>query len=110
MGFIDTFAPPTLRQAAISIQLELPEAIRRPLAPIGFLVAVDASLAPAGLVLPLEQIITGPGGKIVRATRHRLSVPSRITFTPEEGGSYLLLLREEQHDHHYGTVVFSVLG
>lgn len=109
LAFIDELAPATLQQAAIGIQLARPFDKRRVFSPIGFLVAVDPTLATGGLVLPIEEIITGPAG-IVRKTLHRLTVPVRLTFTPSAPGSYQLLLRELWHDHHYGTLVFDVSG
>lgn len=108
MGFLEELSPPTLRQPAIIIQLARPLDPRRPGRAIRFLVSVDGTLAPRGLVLPVEEMITGPGGAIVRQTEHRRLLASSITFTPRKGGNYMLLLREVAHDMHYGTFAFSV--
>lgn len=110
MPFLDELAPPTLRQAAILISLARPQDARRALQPIRFLVSVDAELASRGLVLPVEELITGPGGTIVRQTEHRLLLPPQLTFTPRKGGLYQLMLRETAHDMHYGTLPFDVTG
>lgn len=108
-AFLDEFAPPTLQQPAIGIQLARPFDLRRVFAPISFLVTVDRTLATGGLVLPIEEMITGPSG-VVRRTQHRLTVPLRLTYTPSAPGLYQVLLREPWHDHHYGTLSFDVSG
>lgn len=110
MGFLEQLSPTTLRQPAIGIQLAHPLDPRRPGQAIRFLVSVDASLAPRGLILPIEEMITGPGGTIVRQTHHRLLLAEALTFTPRKGGNFMLLLRELAHDMHYGTFAFSVSG
>lgn len=109
MSFLDVLSPPTLRQSAITISLAQPLDRRLVFVSIGFLVAVDDTLAPRGLVPPIEEIITGPDG-IARQTRHRLTVPSRLSFTPRAPGLYQVLLREVGHDQHYGALPFDVSG
>lgn len=107
--FLELLAPSTLHQPAITLQLARPRDLKRAFFAIGVAVSVDASLAPGGLVLPIEELITGPRG-IFRRAVHRLTVPVLVTFTPREGGLYQVLLREVAHDRHFGTLAIQVDG
>ena len=73
-------------------------------------VAIALEAATVGVRLPLEMTITAPTpGNFVRHI-YRHSVPTRITFTPREGGPHLVRLREVGHNRWWGALAIDVAG
>jgi|WetSurMetagenome_2_1015567.scaffolds.fasta_scaffold527307_1 hypothetical protein len=74
------------------------------------LVSVDySSASPEGVSLPLEMIVQGPSPQSY-IRRVFSSAPTSIAFTPKEGGSHLVMLREYAHNRWWGRLVLDIDG
>lgn len=109
-SLIDELSPREYGEDRIVLSLSLPTIKPRVFVPV--VIEVDASACdPEGLVLPIELIVAGPSGKATeRRQVFRTRLPSEITFTPVEGGSILVLLRELFHNRWWGKLVLPVVG
>lgn len=109
MSFIDDIAPRYYGEGRLRLTL----AERTPLL-IAFrpvLINVDYQDAlPEGIVLPLEFTVSAPTG--VNNERHvyRRFAPSQLTFTPREGGSFLVRLAEQWHNRWWGGITLEISG
>jgi hypothetical protein len=108
-GTADELAPMYVGSEALSLSLADPLATLRAFSPIE--VAVDYSGAgDGGVALPLEMLVTGPSStSFVRKVFWR-TTPSLLTFTPQEGGNFLVLLREVGHNKLRGKLAIVVEG
>ena len=61
-----------------------------------------------GVVLPLELRITGPNG--TRTRIFSLFAPNELFFRPDEGGTWVVTLRETAHNLYWGTITVEVAG
>jgi hypothetical protein len=76
------------------------------------LIDVDYSACdPAGVVLPLEAIVTQESGASTfqRQTFDNLA-PSQLAVVPREGGQMLVRLAEKHHNRWFGALEISVAG
>jgi len=74
-------------------------------------ISVDYSAtAPEGVVLPLELLIQGPSPQSYARRVFMRSRPTTLIFTPREGGSHLITLREFAHNKWWGRLVVDVEG
>jgi hypothetical protein len=90
----------------------VPETTEPPRAfqPFEVSVALALEAVASGVRLPLEMTITAPTpGNFVRHI-YRYLVPTRITFTPREGGPHLVRLREVGHNRWWGALAINVAG
>lgn len=106
---IEELAPETIGEDLITLTLNQLTLAPRAFSPV--IVDVDyARTLPDGVVLPLELVIQAPSpsGYIRRIIR-RLA-PADITFTPREGGTHLVMLRELWHNRWLGKLRVPVAG
>lgn len=105
---IDTISPRFVGEERISLTLS--QETREPAAGQGFIVLVDASAAePEGLVGPFVITLQTPTGAGFQ--RYELeSLPSGLTFFPQEAGTHLVLVRELGHNRWRGTLAVEVSG
>jgi hypothetical protein len=74
-------------------------------------ISVDYSGAdPLGVRLPLELLITSPSPTNFRRRQFLRSAPDVISFTPQEGGRFLVVLREVGHNRLLGKLSLVVEG
>jgi hypothetical protein len=69
-----------------------------------------ARTLPEGVLLPLEMIVQGPSAQSYVRRVYSRSRPTTLFFTPKEGGSHLILLREFAHNRWWGRVAVTVDG
>jgi len=65
---------------------------------------------PEDAVLPLELIITGPSPSSFKRRIFRRALPSAFDFTPVEGGTHQVMLRETWHNRWIGVLSVNVAG
>lgn len=106
---ISNIAPDYIGANKLDLSLTDPTTPARAFSPVS--VTVDyAACDPAGVVLPVELLITAPTVEhFVRKVYRRVS-PSEIVFTPREGGTHHVLLREIAHNRWWGNLVIAVEG
>ena len=84
--------------------------------PVELVVAVDptkdtdGTAQRAGLMIPLELIVTSPSPENFFRHVYRRVLPASISFTPKEGGSHTVVLREVFHNRWLGKLVVDVAG
>lgn len=61
-----------------------------------------------GVMLPLELRVTGPSG--TRTRTFSLFAPTELFFRPDEGGTWVITLRETAHNLFWGTITVEVAG
>ena len=71
---------------------------------------IDYSAAPGGVVLPLDFIVQGPTAISYLERVFRRSLPSTLSFVPNESGDHLVLLREQAHNRWIGRLIVTVAG
>ena len=108
-GILDELAPMYVGSEALSLSLS------DPLTPLRAFVPVDIDVdytgaGDDGVVLPLEMLVTGPSPQSFSRQVFRRTAPSVITFTPYEGGTFLVLLREVGHNKLRGKLILTVAG
>lgn len=105
---LDEICPRYIGEDRLVLQLQTIGAVR---AFEQVAIAVDYSAtAPEGVVLPLELLIQGPSPQSYVYRVFRRSKPTTLIFTPREGGSHLITLREFAHNKWWGRLVVSVDG
>lgn len=106
---LDELVPDYLQQPLIKLTpsdpLSQPQA-RRPTT-----VLVDASAClPAGLMLPIEILVTGPSPKSFLRKLDERFIRQSFTFTPREGGRFTVVVREVAHNLWWGSLDLDVAG
>lgn len=106
---IEELSPETVGEDLITLTLDPLTLSPRAFSPV--IVDVDYSRTlPDGVVLPLELVIQAPSASgYVRRVIRRLA-PADITFTPREGGTHLVMLREMYHQRWMGRLRVPVAG
>ena len=69
-----------------------------------------ARVLPSDVMLPLEMIVQGPSAQSYVRRIYSRAKPTVLFFTPKEGGSHLVLLREFSHNRWHGRVIIDVDG
>jgi hypothetical protein len=108
-ALIDDLSPRYYGEDRIRLTLTDPDQLLQVFRPV--LITVDYSRClPAGVVLPLEFSVTGPGN--VQTERHVSTrfAPSTLVFVPKEGGSHLVRLGEAFHNLWWGRLVVDIAG
>lgn len=110
---LDVLSPRTVRAPNIVLALASqaqPQAFRA----VDLSVTVIGDALTAGLSLPLELSVTSPSSSRtgLPTYRHvfRRIVPSLVTFTPKEGGTFVVRLRELCHMRWQGSLLLTVAG
>lgn len=108
-GVVDEISPDFVGAEAIGLSLA------DPLVPIlahrAIGIQVDyAETFPAFVALPIEVTIQGPNPDNFIRKIHTRSPPKVVTFTPKDGGTHTVLVREVSHNKWYGTLDVEVLG
>lgn len=108
-SILDELAPMYVGSEALKLSLT------DPLAPLRAFAVVDMQVdysgaGDEGVVLPLEMLVTGPSPTSFQRQVFRRSAPSTITFTPSEGGAFLVLLREVGHNKLRGKLTMTISG
>ena len=73
-------------------------------------VEVQDEAVTSGLVLPLELRIVPPTPSGFRRHFYTRKVPASFAFTPREGGTHLVALREVGHNRWHGELILNVDG
>jgi hypothetical protein len=108
VSLLDDICPRYIREKRITLALE-PGAATRAFGPI--LLTVDYSkAAPEGVVLPLILEVQGPSAQSYQRREFTRVAPSSVLFTPREGGTHSVVLREAGHNRWFGSLRVSVEG
>ena len=108
MSVVDEISPREVGEDRIDLALDETTTSPQVFEPV--IVNVDFSRCdPEGVVLPLELTITGPSGEVTRQYFRR-TVPSQVSFRPQEGGSTLVRVAEVFHNRWFGALVVDVAG
>jgi hypothetical protein len=106
-GILEELSPMTVGSERIALTPADPSS--QPRAFSSYEIAVDLSLCePEQVVLPLEMIVTSPTR--TKRTTFRRVVPSELSVLPDEGGRWIVTLREVAHNQWWGRHVFDVAG
>lgn len=106
-GILEELSPMTVGSERLALSPADP--LTPPRAFAAFDIAVDYSLCdPEGVVLPLEMVVTSPSR--TRRSLYRLTAPAQLTVLPDEGGRWLVTLREVAHNQWWGRLSFDVEG
>lgn len=109
MAWPDEVAPSYYGEDRLRLALADPNQLLVAFEPI--LISVDYSRAlPEGVVLPLEFTVTAPSAVNSQRTVYERFRPDELAFVPREGGSYLVRLAEQWHNHWFGTLVLEIAG
>lgn len=109
MSTLDELAPLEVGSESLGLSLADPTATLQAFRAIN--INVDYSGAgDDGVQFPLELRITGPSPSSFEQHFFRRTAPSQLSFTPKEGGPYLVLLREVAHNRRKGKLVLEVAG
>jgi hypothetical protein len=108
MSRIDDIAPAGLREKRARLAVAEGQS---PLAYRPLLVEVDyAEIGDDGLSLPLVVEVQGPSASSYTRREFTRMRPASLAFTPREGGSFLVTLRELCHDRVWGSLEVEVGG
>lgn len=106
-GLIDELSPLYVGAERIALRPADADAVPRAFDP--YIVAVDyAACDPEGVVLPLEVIVTSPSR--TRRSLYRFLAPTELTVVPDEGGRWIVTLREVAHNQWWGRFAFDAVG
>ncbi len=106
-GLIDELSPLTVGAERIALRPADPDAMPR--AFDVYVLVVDYALCePEGVMLPLEVIVTSPSD--TQRTLHRFFAPTELSIFPDEGGRWLVTLREVAHNKWWGRYAFTAAG
>ena len=108
-AILDAICPMSVGAPAIVLSLVEPLVAPRAFRPIDIAVSF-AGAGGEGVALPLEFTVVGPSPTSFIRHYFRRSAPSVVTFTPREGGLFLVRLREGAHNRLYGTLRLDVAG
>lgn len=105
----DELCPDYVGDKRLTLNLSDPSAVLQAFTPIDVSVDYDDT-EPQGIVLPLVLTIAAPtAANFLRRVYHRVA-PSSFTFTPREGGRYVIRFGEFAHNRWYGTMILTVAG
>ena len=109
MSLIDDISPSYYGEDRIKLTLTDPNQVLQAFSAI--LIDVDYSRCfPEGVVRPLEFTVTAPSSANASRIVHRRLTPVQLAFTPREGGSHLIRLAEQFHNHWFGSLVLEIAG
>lgn len=108
-AILDALCPMSVGAAVLRLSLVEPLVPLRAFRPIDIAVSF-ADVGAEGVALPLEFTVVGPSEMSFVRQYYRRSAPSVVTFTPREGGAFLVRLREAAHNRLYGTLKLDVAG
>lgn len=104
---IDELSPLSVGSERIALSPTDPLTPPRAFTP--YSISVDLALCdPQGVVLPLEMIVTSPSRS--KRTLFRRLVPVELTIHPDEGGQWIVVLREVAHNRWWGRLALDVDG
>ena len=104
----DELCPPDFGEDRLDLSLLTSGKVR---AFIQLSIAVNYARAlPEGTTLPLEMIVQGPSPQSYVRRVYSRSRPTVLLFSPKEGGSHLVVLREFAHNKWWGRIVIPVEG
>lgn len=107
--FLSKFVGDVGRQE-ILLQLARPLDVRRAHRSIELLVQPSATALKSGVVLPVEVIIQAPSARFFERRIFERSFPSALSFTPRQGGKFLITVAECGHNFFWGSLAFDVTG
>ena len=106
-GLIDELSPLYVGAERIAVRPSDPDAVPRAFQV--FTMTVDYGLcAPEGVMLPLEVLVTSPSR--TTQTLHRYVAPAELAIVPDEGGRWLVTIREVAHNQWWGRLAIEVEG
>lgn len=109
MPLIDDISPSYYGQDRIKLTLSDPNQLLQAFTAV--LIDVDLSRClPEGIVRPLEFTVTAPSAANNVRSVFRSLTPAQLAFTPREGGSHLIRLAEQFHNHWFGMLVLEISG
>lgn len=109
MSILDELAPLYVGSESLKLSLAEPNTEARAFRSVTVLVDYSGA-GEDGVQLPLELRVTGPSAESYVQRFFRRTAPSELSFTPKEGGSFLVLLREVAHNRRRGKLVVQVAG
>lgn len=105
---LDDLAPAYVRDKRFDLAVEqgAKVAAGRPL-----LVTVSYRRAlPEGVMLPLLLEVQGPSRASYVRREYTRVAPSSVIFTPQEGGPFVIIIREVAHNKFWGSLNVTVEG
>jgi hypothetical protein len=108
MATIDELSPAYVRDKRINLTLDVGA---RPRANSSVLVSVSyARTLPEGVALPLVLEVQGPSHRSYVRRDYTRAAPGSVIFTPQEGGPFVVTLREVGHNRWWGSLNLTVEG
>jgi multidrug efflux pump subunit AcrA (membrane-fusion protein) len=108
MPALSAIIDPSVGAANIVLQLVNPPVAGTPLLagqPILVAVTLQNEALTTGLVPPIQLTITAPDGTQTGYTWAGPLIPTQFTFTPTQGGNYLVRLCELAHDRFTSSLI-----
>ena len=115
---IDELSPAFVGAKLLVLTRANPDEVLRAFTAILVDVDYSATDANGGIMMPLEFIVDGPSPTslkrdifgLERGGISRRVPPSQISFIPQEGGHFHMMIREIGHNGAYGTLEVDVEG
>jgi hypothetical protein len=102
---------PTLGQPLLTLALADPDQVLRAFATVQLLVTPTGDALTRGLCPPvLFECLPPSGARRAFSRVVTTRFPGFVTFTPQEGGVHLLVVREKWHNRWYGAIQLDVAG
>ncbi len=109
MSFLDDISPRNYTEDRIRLTLAERDPLLIAFRPVLINVDYDGAL-PEGIVLPLEFTVVAPSSVNSESHVYRRFAPLQLTFTPREGGSFLVRLAEQWHNRWWGGLQLEISG
>lgn len=107
-SLVEQISPAYIGAARIDLSLESPLEQARARRQIAITVGTDRC-APQGATPPFRMSVQGPSESSYYE-RYYTTIPSRIAFTPSEGGIHSVTLAELYHNRWFGNLTLTVDG
>jgi hypothetical protein len=105
---IEELSPSYVREKRLDLALD---PMAKPRANQSLLVTVGYSRTlPEGIMLPLIFEVQAPSAQGYLRREFTRTAPESIIFTPREGGTHTLILREAAHNRWWQSLVIQVEG
>lgn len=110
MAVVDEISPSYMGSNFITLQLDSSQTAPMALDSVTLDVDYSRTDAYGGTVAPLELVIRPPTDSNLIRKVFNDTLPKTISFTPQEGGPHLVVLREVAHNRFVGILSFNVEG
>lgn len=106
---LDELAPRYMREDRIDVTLDSLQVRVAALESVLLSVSYQRTL-PEGVVLPLIFEVQGPSPSSYQRRVYSRVAPTAVIFTPREGGTHLVVIRENAHNRWFGKLRLDVEG